>query len=259
MISQLFKKSIFAAIVTACALQASDSDYDRAHHHHHHNSGSRTRMVQVVVNPAAQGFQFQINNGVVVPGTGTIVTATNLVSTTNGGLIRPITLNPGGNTLLAGLIFPADTVNPSQASFAVSKNGIPLTQQNSIGNFVQVAEILTPTTFTTTPVNGNTFPTMGTAAQDVQWTFSFNNNNCCLQGNSNNSSRINTLVAFGILNAGTFGSNQVAFTGQNMPAIQASANSNGTNAITSAQVFFSQDIANPQMLINVEFQDPIRI
>lgn len=253
MISQIFKKgSLLAALAASSAIYASDADSRQ-----NGNSGQRTRMVQVVISPSAQGFQFQFNNGVATNGNGTIVNATNLVSTTNGGLVTPITLRPGSTSRMTGLIFPAGTVDPSQASFNVSQSGMPLTQQNSIGTFSQTSTTLAPITFTQNPVNGNTFPVAGTTAEQVQWLFNFNGNNCCMQGNNGN--RISTITANGELIAGNFGSNQAAFVGENLTAVQAGNNSNGTNAIRSAQVFFSQDLANPQMLINVELQDQIRI
>lgn len=240
MMSAFLKKSsliafAIAAVFSLKADERAEEAFDRA-------KGNRQRIhsVQVLVSPTAQNFSYTIDNG-----TGEILEPTTLI-------MEPLLI--GGSSLLSGLIFPADTIDPTQSNFNVDQQGRPLSAQNSIGTFLQEANTLTDIFFINTA--GTAFPAPGTNVQWVDWFMMFNNN-CCMTsiGQTN-------VAVEGVLQAGNFGSNQLVFFGENMPAIQAGPHASGFNMVTSARVYFSQVTQvnpNPQMLIEIDFDSSIRL
>ncbi len=107
-----FNKKLLALLV-ACSFAIAQADH-------------KTDNIQILIDPAAPWFQFIMNDAIAL-------------------VTNPLALRPAGATYIAnGLIYPGGTIDTAnQASFLVDKNGVPLTEANSIGVFHEFSAVLT--------------------------------------------------------------------------------------------------------------------
>ncbi len=104
-----------------------------------------TRDIQVVLIPNTPGYYYASNIG------GSIIN--NFFAPTD----------PGATYVFGGLIFPAGTVNPSQSTYSVDKNNVPLTQAGSIGQWQCQGVRIAAVDFSNLPAPGTILeiPSMG--------------------------------------------------------------------------------------------------
>jgi len=114
-VKKLYIVSAVLLSVIASTAIAVEHHKPEGHHHQQHHKTNETTEIQVVINQKSPNNIFAANIG---------------GSITNNTMV---TL-PAGTTLIQnGFIYPKGTVNLSQQSYTVDKNGNPLTQLNSIG------------------------------------------------------------------------------------------------------------------------------
>jgi hypothetical protein len=184
---------------------------------------NETKHLQVLINSANPSFKFVINDG--------------------AGLHYNNPFHPrpfGSNYILNGLIYPAGTINIAQTDYTVDTHRVPLTAENSIGEWQCVGNVLADL------LNLPNVPPQPTIAELITWVFFFKHSG---KGDPDN------VYASGAATTGVLAPNQPLFNVLSS-VVGGTGRNNNIGGDLKAEVYFQKTTGI--MLINVAFDNFIK-
>lgn len=182
-----------------------------------------TRHLQVLINVNDPAFRFVLFNGVAF-------IYQNIFAP------RPF----GSYYYLSGLIFPGDTVDINQANYTVSRQGVPLTSANSLGDFWAAGQVLFPEL---------TLPVVPTDPTDLELF------ECDFLFKPRNINKPNNLFTYGILQSGSNVPGQPLLVNNAAVTGGTGLNADAHGAL-KALIYFQP--ATLSLLVDVFFDHPVR-